>query len=383
LYFLTAEKINIERSFMNKARSQNIALFLPSLLGGGAERVIVTLANGIADKGIKVDLILANAEGPYLSEVSSKIRVVDLKTKRVLFSLFSLVKYLKQEHPTVLLSSLEHANIIALWAKWLSGEKTKCVIRIPNTTSIDAQYSNNLIGKFLPWFLKLFYWLADSIVVVSKYSAQDLITFLGIPPSKVCVIYNPVINDELFRKSVIELHHPWFNDGTIPVILGVGRLSRQKDFPTLIRAFALLRKNRFVRLMILGEGEDRKYLEGLISELGIQEDVSLPGFVENPFPYIRRASVFALSSRWEGLPNALIQALALGTPSVATDCPGGVAEILEGNKLGVLVPVGDERKIADALRISIDSKRLSVDIGIARFNSEAIINQYFYLIKSL
>lgn len=296
------------------------------------------------------------------------------------------MKYLRNKRPAVLLSTSGHGNIIALWAKWLSGGKTKCVIRIPNTMSIEIKHLNNFRGKLIPWFLKMFYWLIDSIVVVSKFSAQDLITFLRIPSSKVRVIYNPVINDELFRKSAIELHHPWFSDGAIPVILGVGRLCKQKDFSTLIRAFALLRKNRFLRLMILGEGKDRRYLEKLISELGIQEDVSLPGFVENPFPYIKRASVFALTSQWEGLPNVLIQAVALGTPAVATNCPGGVAEILEGNKLGVLVPVGDERKFADALLKSINSTRLSINTintGMNRFNSEVVINQYFDLIKSL
>jgi glycosyltransferase involved in cell wall biosynthesis len=360
-----------------------IALFLPLLSGGGAERVMVTLANGFANRGLIVDLVLSKAEGPYLSEVCSKVRIVDLKAKRVLFSLFPLAGYLKREHPVILLSTLDHANIVALWAKWLSGGKTKCILRIPNTISVGTRCSKNFRGKLVPSLLKIFYRLADAIVVVSKYSARDLIAYLRIPSSRVHVIYNPVIDEEFFKKAAANLNHPWFYDKATPVILGVGRLSRQKDFATLIRAFALLREKRLAKLIILGEGEDRGELENLISDLGLRNEIFLPGFVNNPFPYMKHAAVFALSSRWEGLPNALIQAMALGTPIVASNCPGGSAEILEGSNSGILVPVGDEQKFADALQESLDNKMLPTSLGIGRFKTEIIISQYFNLVKSL
>ena len=362
---------------------KHIALFLPSLLGGGAERVMVTLANGFAEKGFSVDLVLVKQEGPYLSEVSSSVRIVDLKCSRVLFACFKLASYLRWAKPEIILSTLEHANIIAIWSKMLTAGKTKCVIRMPSTISVNVKYTNSFREKIIPWCLKFFYPWIDAIVVVSKVSAQDLVKFLGIGSSKVFLIYNPVVDDELFKKANMELNHPWFTDKRIPVILGVGRLSKAKDFATLIRAFALLREKQLVRLLILGDGEDRKQLEILISKLGVQEDVLLHGFVENPFPYMKQAAVFALSSRWEGLPNALIQAIALGTPVVATDCPGGTAEILEDNRLGILVPMGDEQKFADALQKSLDSKKMFVDTGMDRFKSDAIINQYLRLMKSL
>jgi glycosyltransferase involved in cell wall biosynthesis len=254
---------------------------------------------------------------------------------------------------------------------------------MPTTMSIAIQHSRSFKIKCIPFLLKRFLWLADAIIAVSKYSAKDLVRFLGIPSSKVCVIYNPVIDDIFFRKSAMELRHPWFSNESISVIVGVGRLSDEKDFPTLIRAFALLRKKSFVKLVILGEGEERARLEELISELGLQDDVCLAGFVENPFPYIKRASVFALSSKWEGLPNALIQAIALGTPSVATDCPGGVSEILKENKNSVLVPVGNVQKFADALLRSLNTKRVVMDRKMTCFHVETVINQYLDLVKTL
>ena len=175
--------------------------------------------------------------------------------------------------------------------------------------------------------------------------------------------------------------HPWFAPGAPPVILGAGRLTEQKDFPTLIRAFALVRKKHPARLMILGEGEERSKLETLVQELGLEKEVSLPGFVDNPYKYMKRAAVFVLSSRWEGFPNVLVEAMALGTPVVSTDCPNGPAEILENGKWGELVPVGETQSLASAVLRTLDRVDVVRVKGAAeradQFRVESIIREYF------
>jgi len=180
------------------------------------------------------------------------------------------------------------------------------------------------------------------------------------------------------------LNHPWFAPGEPPVILSVGRLTKQKDYPTLIRAFALVHRERPARLMILGEGEERPKLEALIQELSLDDDVSLPGFVDNPYAYMARSAVFVLSSAWEGLPTVLIEAMAVGTPVVATDCPSGPAEILEGGKWGKLVPVGDVEALAEAIARKISSPMQKSRLDVCeRFRMDKVIAQYIYILTEV
>jgi len=331
-----------------KLSTKRVAFFLPYLGGGGAERVIVNLAQGFAKHGFRVDLILAKVEGPYLSQLSPRVQVVNLGSRRVLYCLPSLVRYLRRQRPQAMLSTLSHANIIALWAKKIARVPTRLVIRETVTVRINAAHAPTLKGKLMPYLIRFFYSWADVVVANSYEVATDLFK-VGLSPEKIKIIYNPVVTPELSVKAEEPLNHLWFRPGEPPVILGVGRLTKQKDFSALIQAFALVRKKCPARLMILGEGEERPKLEALVRELGLEEDVALPGLVDNPYKFMKRAAVFVLSSRWEGLPNALIEALALGTPVVATDCPGGVREILEDGKWGYLVPIGDIKALANAI----------------------------------
>ena len=182
----------------------------------------------------------------------------------------------------------------------------------------------------------------------------------GIPRERIKVIFNPsVVGTEVAEKAKAPLDHPWFEPGQPSVVVAVGRLQEQKDYATMIRAFAQVRKARPVRLLILGEGKERPMLEALIEELGLQEDVGLPGFVMNPYAYLARASLFVLSSRWEGLPTVLIEALCCGTPVVSMDCPSGPREILRGGEYGRLVPVGDAEALARAIEKTLDEERSS------------------------
>ncbi|MGB2886052.1 MAG: glycosyltransferase, partial [Dehalococcoidia bacterium] len=206
---------------------------------------------------------------------------------------------------------------------------------------------------------------------------------LGLPRKKIEVIYNPVITPELLEKAREPVDHPWFQPGEPPVVLGVGRLTEQKDFPTLLRAFALVRKERAARLVILGEGEDRPELKALVDELGIAEDVDMPGFVDNPYGYMAGAAVFALSSRWEGLPTVLIEAMALGKPVVATDCPSGAREILNDGRYGTLVPVGDAKRLATGISGMLEHPVEPLPSWVDRFRPDCTIQAYLKAIGGL
>jgi len=366
---------------MNKETKIHIALFLSSLHGGGAQRVIINLAQGFIERGLKVDLVLAKAEGPFLSQVPPRVRLVDLRARRVLYSLPGLVRYLRREQPQAVLSALNYVNIVAIWAKFLSKVRTRLVVTEHNTLSWSVANIPSVKTRLMPFLIRTFYPCADVVVTVSHGVAEDLIARTGLPAEKIRVIYNPVITPELFAKAEETLDHPWFHPGEIPVILGIGRLTKQKDFPTLIRAFALVRKEHPARLMILGEGEERPNLEALVRELGLEGEVALPGFVENPYKYMKRAAVFVLSSRWEGLPTVLIEALALGTPVVSTNCPSGPMEILEGGKWGRLVPVGDPCSLAHAILETFqDEHEPTPKAAWERFSKENVVTAYLHVL---
>lgn len=338
-------------------------------------RMMVHLANGFSRRGFLVDLVLANAEGSYLPEVSSTVNLVNLRSKRVVFSLHGLVCYLRKQRPTALLSALNHANVVACIAHKISAVETRLVISERNTLSFELP--TNLRGRVVPWFMRRVYPWAHEVVAVSQGVADDLVQSIGISSNKVRTIYNPVVNNELQEKAKEQINHHWFDVDASPVILGVGRLTKQKDFNTLIQAFARIFAKRPVRLLLLGEGDLRNELERTVLELGLGQSVSFLGFVSNPYAYMSRASVFVLSSRWEGLPGALIQAMACGTPVVSTDCPSGPREILENGKWGRLVPVGDADALALAIEQTLDqSTSPQVEHRARDFGEDQAVKEY-------
>lgn len=361
---------------------ERIAFFLPNLHGGGAERVAVNLLKGMSARNIPLDLVLATAEGPYLAQVPKQVRVVNLAAGRVVKAILPLLHYLRHERPCALLSHINHANVVAVLAKELAHIKTRLVLVEHNTLSVDTRQFLLLRGRLVPPLMKLLYARADAIVGVSKGVARDLENELGIAEGKVNVIYNPVVDDVLVDKAKAPLDHQWFQAGTPPVFLAVGRLTQQKDFLTLIKAFELVRRQRLVRLLILGEGESRSELEAMSTKLGISEDVSIPGFVENPYAYMSRASAFVLSSRWEGLPTVLIEAMACGCPVIATDCPSGSKEILEAGVYGPLVPVGDATALSAAMLQVLEAptnRELLVQRAMC-FSVDRIVPEYLALL---
>jgi glycosyltransferase involved in cell wall biosynthesis len=338
--------------------SQNrLAIYLPTLVGGGAERVFLNLAKGFVDHGYSVDFILAQREGTFMRQVPDCVRLIvlnpfRLKAGRSIFSLPALARYIRRERPLAMLTAL-HANIIAVWAKIMAGVPLQLVINEQNTFTQQNQMLPPGAQQIMLELVRKNYPLADQIIVVSEGAADDLARAARIPRERIRVIPNPIIIPELAELAGEYFHHPWFTPDEPPVILSVGRLDRQKDFSLLIKAFACVRKITPARLIILGEGPERVELAALVKQLGLEEDVSMPGFTQNPYPFMANASVFVLSSRWEGLPTVLVEALFCGAPIVATDCPSGPIEILKNGKYGRLVPVGDVDRLADAILLSI------------------------------
>lgn len=361
-------------------RHIDIALYLPNLDGGGAERMMVNLSHGFVRRGVTVDLVLAAAKGPYLKQVSADVNVVDLSSGGAMSSIPGLVRYLRRARPKTLLVTLNHAAVAALLAVRLAGVRTRVFVRESNmmfpgeVKSLKVRTLRASVKRLYPW--------AAGHIGVSEGVSRDVARFTGIAPEKIHTIYNPVVTDELERQAEVPLEHPWFSEGAPPVLLAAGRLTGQKDYPTLVRAFAELRKKRPAKLLILGEGHLRAPLEALISELGLQEDISLPGFVDNPFMYMAQADLFVLSSAWEGLPGVLIQAMACGCPVVSTDCPSGPREILKGGQYGPLVQVGDVQGLADAAFHTLEKGVSSAELKAraADFSLDTISDQYLALL---
>ncbi len=365
-----------------KRTSTDVALYLPNLDGGGAERMMVNLASGFARRGYQTDLVLAEARGPYLEQVASEVNIVDLESSGVAASLPRLVRYLRRHRPESLLATLNHASVVALLGCRLARVRTRTVIRESNM--LFPYQTPSLRQRSLKASVKLLYPTADAHVAVSQGVADSLQDFVKLNPKNVHTIYNPVITNGLLERARLAPEHPWLVDrsqSSPPVLLGVGRLTGQKDFGTLVRAFARVRQTQKAQLIILGEGTQRLNIEALAAELGVAEDVSLPGFVDNPFAFMARADLFVLSSRFEGLPGALIQAMACGCKVVSTDCPSGPAEILKGG-LAPLAPVGDAEALAQAMLETLNdpAPRPELRDRALDFSEETIIPQYLQVL---
>ena len=330
---------------MESDTTHRFAIFFHDLGIGGAERVMLQLAQGFIECGHPVDMVLARAKGPLLTEVPSGAQIFDLETRSPMQMFFGLIRYLREKRPSVLLSPFEVTSVIAILAKKIIRVPTRVFVRV--SVNISRKKRTTRWKKVLERLvISRVYPLADGIITVSDGVAEDLVTYAGIPRHRIKVIYNPVVSEQLLQAAEQPVHHRFFAEGQSPVILGVGRLVEQKDFSTLIKAFNILRKKILSRLIILGDGEERPALEEMIRSFGLQGLVDLPGFDTNPFAFMKKASVFVLSSKWEGLPGVLIQALACGCPVVSTDCLSGPSEILKDGEYGYLVPVGDVDSMA-------------------------------------
>jgi glycosyltransferase involved in cell wall biosynthesis len=363
-----------------------IALHVPTLAGGGAERVVVNLANEYARRGIKTDLVLYREEGPYLSDINDNVCIVNLEVDKApvyaaLGAVRPLRRYLSQTEPDVLLSSLTRANIVSILASSTIQTDTRVVVSEHNNLKSTVDATKKLRLKILPILIRTIYPFADDVIAVSHGVANSISQASGFDLQSISTIYNPIVTDELIKQAEEPCSHRWLtekNTQTPPVVLGAGSFNPQKDFPTLIRAFDRIHEQRDARLIIISDGELRDEYERLISEYNLQNVVDLPGFVENPYSYMRAADVFALSSKWEGFGNVIVEAMACGTPVVSTDCPSGPSEILDGGTYGSLVPVGDDQALATEI-INTLNDPISEEILCTRaadFSVEKVAEQY-------
>ena len=363
------------------AYMKRVALYLPSLRGGGAERVMLGIATGLADRGMSIDLVLVRAEGEYLNQVPEGVRLIDLNSHRTATSFLKLAGYLRRERPDALLTTLAHANVVALITKLLFGRRLRIIVRIENTftevfdnATIKQRQTLRVLKRLLP--------SADGIVAVSQGVADDLRAIVPAASHKVTAIPNPVVWPDHPQKARESVDHPWFNDEPTPVILSAGRLTTVKDHATLLRAFAETLRSRPARLVILGVGPERENLLEMAERLEVSQYVDLPGFKINPFAYMSRAKVFVLSSLYEGFPNVLVQAMACGTPVVSTDCRSGPREILQDGKWGPLVPVSDWRRMSRAILETLDNP-IPSDSLISRasdYSAEASVDRYLQVL---
>ena len=360
-----------------------VALLVPTLEIGGVERMFANLANGLHQCGVEVDLVVGRAGGDMEMVLEEDIHVFDLECNHMTRSVTGVAKYLHARKPVAVIAGMTHCTAAAVAARSISRQKTKIIATEHNTMSKVVANSKGLKYRWLRrwgcWALNS----ADLIVAVSHGVANDLSEQTGILRQRLQVIYNPVITDAFYSDAAAAVLHPWFQPGEPPVILAVGRLDKQKDFPMLVRAFSIVRKRRSARLMILGEGPDRSRIEKIAEEADLACHIALPGFEQNPYKFMNHAAVFAFSSQWEGFGVALVEALALGVPVVSTNCTYGPAEILCNGKFGALVPVGDHEAMARALLDALDNPvRNDSSEHLQQFTVRSVASNYLSVINS-
>jgi glycosyltransferase involved in cell wall biosynthesis len=345
---------------------------------GGLSHVMLNLINAVSELGVRVDILLHRTDIPELEYLHPSVRTVTLGQRGGVRKVFSLMSYLRVSRPDAILVNREPATRTATMAKILTGSRVKVVIRVGMAIS-SALERRGAVKRFLRRAGIVYcYRRAQVIIANASKVADDIVAVTALPREAVTVLDNPTVTSDILQLSAMPSGHPWLDEAGPPIILGVGRLVRQKDFHTLIAAFAKVRRQRNCRLVLLGEGKDRQKLESFAQKLGVASDVAMPGFVTNPFAYMKRASVFVLSSAWEGSPNVLIQAMAIGTPSVSTDCPGGSHEILGAGRYGPLVPVGDDGALANGivqcLENPIPAEKLQA--AVHRFRADKCAKDY-------
>lgn len=365
----------------SNGKNKRIAIVLPDLRGGGAERVAVNLANSLVQRGFAVDMVMMSATGEFLADLRPEIRVVDLHAKRLRGALFPLVHYLRQTRPDAMLACMWPLTVIAPWARKLAQVSTRVVVAEHTTWSRDEIVRSVLARWQVRATMHISFPRAGGVVAVSHGAADDLARFAHLDRDAITVIYNPVVGEA--KPSISESLAPadWWS-GPHRRVLAVGTLKTIKDYATLLAAFAQLRQRVDARLLILGEGDCRPALEAQARQLGIEDSVFMPGFVKDPSPYYQHADLHVLSSTGEGFGNVIVEALEAGTPVVSTDCPSGPWEILEGGRYGRLVPVGDAEALACAIERTLAEPvdREALKARAREFSVEKAAERYLALL---
>lgn len=348
-------------------------ILAPMKSWGGIEGKIATLSKEFVARGVDVQLLLPRGgKIPYPERLPQEISIRDLATRGKLGTVARLMEHFRSDPPDALLAAKDHAVKSAVLARGLSRAHVPIFVKLTNTQSevLRRRWKRQVAKWVYPW--------ADGVIAISEGVREDYIAHFSTPPERVTVIYNPAVTPDFARRLRESPSHPWLASETLPVVLAAGRLTQQKGFDTLLEAFAMLRKQKEARLLILGEGPLRNELIRRAEELGVGPYVDLPGYVPNPLAWMARASLFVLSSRYEGLGNVLIEALAAGAPVVSTDCPSGPREILEEGRLGPLVPPEDTKALAQAMTETLGRapEKEVVERSLDRFRSGPVADRY-------
>lgn len=372
----------------------DVAIYIENLDGGGVQAMRLKMARELVARGRRVHLVVGQAKGALVERVPAEIPVTELTLASRLATaagalrgavgnplsalaattfgrdddaalrhLPGLARYLEQTGPGALLAATPYRNLEALLARRVAGRPMRVVVSEHNDLRHGHPLRRGWSGRRLISLQRALYPTADAIVAVSQGVAADVAARADLAVERIQVVYNPAVGPEITALAAAPVPHPWLAGDGPPVVLAVGRLGAAKDFPMLIRALGRLRRRRPVRLIILGKDKGPRQTTERIAqyraqaaELGVAEDVDLPGFVANPYAWMARAAVLAVSSRHEGFCNVIAEALACGCPVVSTDCPSGPSEILDGGRFGRLVPVGDDAATAEALEATLTAR---------------------------
>lgn len=368
-------------------KKKAITFFIQSWSGGGIEKVTEQIICNMDSSLFDISLVLAMDDDYSLELAKSSIPVFMLKASKPILSLFRFIKWVKHYKPNIVVSASYPLNIVAIIAQKLSGIKYKLIIVEHINVTIATRASKKPISR-LPYLLliKLLYSKADYIVAVSKGVSDDLQAITGLSKDNIAVIYNPVITDKIYEMSRESVEHPWLVEDNVPVFLAVGRMVEQKDYPTLLKAFSLILNSGIkAKLIILGDGPLKQQLKELANELGLKNDVDFPGFDANPYRWMKAANCLVLSSLWEGLPTVIVEAMAIGLPVVATDCPSGPSELIEDGVTGRIVPIGCPEQLAHAMVDIINQPPKSILMSekakkqIVAFTAEVAVSNYLKL----
>jgi len=356
-----------------------ILFVIPSLSGGGAERFLTKILRNIDRKMFDIQLAIGKREGPFLKLIPDDIPLYELGASRTRYAIPALWHLVRRIKPNILFATLG-LNMACAIVKQLMKDAPKLVVRVATYPTFNSMSSHPIITNQVQ---KFSYSKSDRIIALTEKMKRRLCELYNIPHSKVRVICNPIDIEDVKAQACQPVDHSWFSEN-IPIVIGAGRLAPQKGFATLLRAFNIVRREIHARLVILGEGKERSILEALSKKLTIQDDCLFPGFQLNPYSYIARATVFVLSSYWEGFPNVLLEAMACGTPVIATRCDSGPEEILDHEVNGLLVPIGGEQALAKSMiRILEDAElrnclRKNARVRLKDFEIGRIMHAYEY-----
>lgn len=334
-----------------------IAIVVHDLNGGGAEKMMVRLANGLAHLGDQVSLVLLTQGGVNINHVDEAVNLVELKSVRTALAALNLRKYLKQSQPDKIISALTHVNVIAILACLSLGLLKKLSVSERNAFSKDKLVSSEILIKIAyfvaPW---LYRFIPNPVIAVSRGVAQDLVDTTVVNQASVTNAPNPVLDDNFLDRKYDSPTHPWLKDKTVATLVAAGRLAPQKGFDLLIDAMKTVNETLPCRLIIFGEGELREVFEQQIIKLGLSEQILLPGYVNEPLNEMAAADLFVLSSRFEGSPNALVEAMSTGVRVLATNCPHGPDEILKSGEIGFITKVESATALSQGILDALTAK---------------------------